>query len=310
VRTATGLLAAAACGLAAIGEAQAPPVFGVKVETVYVDVFVTHRGQHVAGLRAEDFDLKDNGARQRVELVAAESVPLLALLVFDTSGSVAGEKLTALRTSGRAFLEGLRPGDEAALLTFSHEIEWRAGPSADRAAIVRALDGVRADGATSAMDALFAGLTLPETRARTLVLLFSDGEDNLSWLGEDEVRAAAERSNALIHVVTVQESRPRMNPGAGASSVLQGYAGLAGEPEYVRALRRIAEATGGRLWEAESPDRIRGAFAAIAEAMNQRYILRYEPAGVKRPGWHQIEVDLRGKKGDVHARRGYWVGAR
>jgi VWFA-related protein len=307
MRSALGAVVLAAAAVTT-APAQSPPVFGVKVETVYVDAFVTQRGHHVPGLVAADFELEDNGVRQEVELVGAESVPLLAVLVFDTSGSVAGEKLAALRSSGQAFLEGLRPTDEAALLTFSHEIEWRAGPTPDRALLRRALDSLRADGATSALDALFIGLTVPATQARTLVLLFSDGEDNLSWLGEEELRAAAERSNALIHVVSARDPGPAPNVGRAMSSLLQPVP--IPEPEYVRGLRRIAEVTGGRLWEAESPGRIRTAFAAIAEAMNQRYILRYEPRGVKRLGAHRIEVKVRGRKGDVQARRGYWIGAR
>ena len=44
--------------------------------------------------------------------------------------------------------------------------------------------------------------------------------------------------------------------------------------------------------------------------MAQRYILSYEPEGVKRPGWHEIELRLLSRKGEVHARRGYWVGER
>jgi hypothetical protein len=75
-------------------------------------------------------------------------------------------------------------------------------------------------------------------------------------------------------------------------------------------MRQIAESTGGRYWEAESPARLKTAFAAITESMAQRYILSYEPQGVKRPGWHAIELRLRGRTGDVHARRGYWVAER
>jgi hypothetical protein len=44
--------------------------------------------------------------------------------------------------------------------------------------------------------------------------------------------------------------------------------------------------------------------------MGQRYVLRYEPEKVKREGWHELEVKLRGAKGDVQARKGYWVSGR
>jgi VWFA-related protein len=285
------------------GQTPAPPVFGASLETVYVDAFVTRDGRSVPGLDASHFELKDNGVVQEVELVAGDSLPLLAVLAFDTSSSVAGDKLAALQAAGAAFLDGLNPRDQAALLTFSQQIEWRAGPTTDGAHVRRALQALRPRGATAALDGLYAAITLPVAQARTLVVLFSDGEDNLSWLGEKEVRAVAERSNALVHVVGLHPSdlarsleSPRVRPAAPP------------EPQHLRVLRQIAEATGGRLWQADSPDRLRHAFAAIAEAMSHRYILRYEPRGVARGGWHRIELRLRRGKGEVRARRGYWVG--
>lgn len=296
-------LSAALAGASAAALGQTPPVFRTGVETVYVDAFVTDRGRPITGLTASEFELKDNGARQEVELVTVESLPLLAVLVFDTSGSMAGEKLLALRAASAAFLEGLRPADEAALLTFSQELRWRAPASRDRDAVLKALAAIRPEGATAALDALYAGLTLPDTKARTLVVLFTDGEDNMSWLGESEVRGAAERSNALIHVVGLLPTPPPAPPS------LRPQPPTATEPEHVRMLRQIAETTGGRFWEADSPSRLKEAFAAIVEAMNSRYVLSYEPQRAAA-GWHRIELRLKGRKSDVHARRGYWVGAR
>ena len=74
----------------------------------------------------------------------------------------------------------------------------------------------------------------------------------------------------------------------------------------MRALRLTAEMTGGRFWTAESPDRLRQAFAAIVAAMNSRYVLRFEPAAGSAPGWHPIQLRVRGAKGDVRARAGYF----
>jgi VWFA-related protein len=297
------MLLAVAGGAAA--QAPPPPVFGARVETVHVDVFVSRGGQPVLGLGASNFELKDNGVVQAVELAATDSLPLLAVLAFDTSESVAGEKLAALQAAGLAFLDGLKPGDEAALLAFRQEIEWLQAPSRDRALVKRRLDGLRPRGATAVRDGLYAALTLPVSGARMLVVLFSDGEDNVSWLDERQVRAAAERSNALVHVVAWRPPAPWQSP----DSIRQGAPVLL-EPEHLRSLREVAEVTGGRLWEAESPERLRGAFAAIAQAMGHRYVLRYEPRGVSRTGHHRIELRLRGARGEVRARRGYWVGAR
>jgi VWFA-related protein len=288
-------------------QAKEPPVFRARVETVYVDAFVSRGGRSVPDLQASDFELKDNGVRQRVELVAADSLPLLATLAFDTSGSVAGAKLEALRAAGDAFLDALRPRDEVALLAFSDEIRWLTPATRERPRVRAALQQLRAAGATSALDALYAAVTLPLAQARGLVVLFSDGEDNLSWLDWKQVRLMAERSNTLVHVVGLRP--PGQSPSEGSGQDVPPRAGEL-ELEHIWALRQIAEATGGRYWEAEAPERLMDAFAAIARAMGERYVLRYEPEGVKRPGWHEIELRLRGRKGDVHARRGYWVGGR
>ena len=109
-----------------------------------------------------------------------------------------------------------------------------------------------------------------------------------------QVKTVVERSNALVHVVGLN---PRTDHHAGGATV----APPASE------LREIAEASGGRFWVADSPARLQRAFAAVADAMRHRYVLRYEPQLVKREGWHRIDVRLERRAGDVEVRRGYWV---
>jgi VWFA-related protein len=302
----TAALAASAVALVvgAAGAAQspAPPVFGVRVETVHVEALVTHAGRALQGLKAADFELKDEGVLQNVELVAAESRPLVCVLVFDASLSVAGPKLAALQAAGAAFLDATRPADEVGLLTFSETIRWQARPSRDRGAVREALGRLQAAGSTAALDALYAALVLPSASGRTLVVLFSDGRDNQSWLDHAQLQAAADRSNSSVHVVGLR-------PG-GSSSGEAVSRTPPPEPAHIAPLRQLAETTGGRYWEAESPQRLENAFAAIAEAIAHRYVLRYEPKGPIRSGWHRIELRLRGRPGNVHARRGYWRAAR
>ena len=275
-----------------------PLEFRTGVGAVYVDAFVTRGGRPLPDLRASDFELRDNGVAQQLELLSAESRPLRAVLVFDTSSSMAGDRLEALRAAGAAFLDGLRPADEAGLVAFSEDVVWLAEPAAGKARVREALERLRAEGATSVYDALYAGITLSEGERRSLIVLFTDGEDNSSWLGEADLREVAERSNALVHVVGWR---------APLSPEQQRRTPLPPESPQERALREIAEAAGGRYWQADSPDRLRRAFSAIADAMGHRYVLRYEPTGVARDGWHRIDARLRRAKGDVHVRRGYWL---
>lgn len=302
----TGALAASAPRGAA---AQQRPVFGAAVESVYVDVFVSRGGKPVEGLAASNFEVKDDGRRVAVELLSAEALPLRTLLVFDTSESVRGAKLDALRAAARAFLGGLRPRDEAGLIAFSHEIRWLARPTTDKGKVSGALDRLEAEGATAVWDALSAALNVLPTSSRSLVVVFSDGEDNKSWLDGAGVHAQARRANALVQVVGAStQGGPTRAPVFGFGT--PGLAPEATAPVYVEDLRRVAELTGGRFWNAESPDRLAEAFRAIVEAMNSRYVLRFDPGLDAKPGWHRIEVRVKGAKGDVRSRQGYWRPAR
>ncbi len=298
----TSLLAlAASLARAQTGSPPQPPVFAAQVQSVLIDAFVTNDGVRVPGLVARDFLLKDNGASQPFDLLPAESLPIRAYLVFDTSDSMQGPKIERLRAAAEAFVERLRPEDEAALVSFSDEISLRVPLTADRSRLRIGILSLQPQGATSAYDALFSALLLPRSALRTLVVLFSDGEDNMSWLGPDQIKGSVERANALIHVVVARSEsfqsgfiRPRS----------------ASEAAHVKTLRGLATITGGSLIEVESPDRIGAAFSEIIDQMKERYVLRYTPESEPTPGWHALDLQLTSGKGKVRGRTGYWVEGR
>src|SRR6201989_2489385 len=136
--------------LLAAQAASAPQTtFRSGVELVELDVSVTKGGAPVAGLTAKDFNLTDNGVAQEVESVTLEKLPLSVTLVLDTSQSVAGERLRHLVQAGNGRTSALRPGDRAALITFSHAVDLRVPMTGDMAAIRTALGAIRGNGATS-----------------------------------------------------------------------------------------------------------------------------------------------------------------
>ena len=53
-------------------------------------------------------------------------------------------------------------------------------------------------------------------------------------------------------------------------------------------------------------DDIRARFLDALEDIRARYVLSYAPRHANAPGWHTLEVRLRGAKGEVLARPGYW----
>jgi VWFA-related protein len=307
-------VAALACiaGGLGIGAAltQEPPRFGVAVDAVYLDVLVSRGGQAVTGLRASDFQVLDEGVPQELHMIAAgEAPPLYASLVLDTSGSVEGDLLAALKVASRSFLEGLPGHGRASLITFSDTIRLMAGP-APAPELLAALSRSTAGGGTALNDALFSALLLSQPVAgRSLVVAFTDGLDSASWLSASHVRAVARASDATVYVVGID---PALGDGREASPwrrrVRHGTRSSdfdVRETSHATSLRELAEETGGGLLLARSPDGLRDTFARILAENRTRYLLSFSPRGGGRSGWHALTVRLQGRAGEVRARRGY-----
>jgi VWFA-related protein len=293
---------AGVAGLLLLTLAQAPPVFRTGVEVVYVDVSVTRKDAPVLGLAADDFVVTDNGVRQRVTVVNRDSVPTTAVLVFDVSASVAGERLARLRAAAAAFLRGMNERDEAALVTFNQRIELRQAPTTERGAVADALGRVEAQGNTSVIDALYLCLKRRWGGGRPLVVLFTDGRDTASFMENDAVLQAARESSALLHVVGTEAAGGRFEqaPGPAGPRVVPAESG------YMYLLQRAADITGGAYWSA-SFGRLEAVFLRVLEAANARYLLSYEPEGLARAGRHRLKVSVKRRGVEVRARQEYVV---
>ncbi|OLD20077.1 MAG: hypothetical protein AUJ01_04850 [Acidobacteria bacterium 13_1_40CM_3_65_5] len=266
--------------VAALLAVQPPQtVFRTAVEVVEIDVSVMRGTQPVQGLTSRDFALTDNGVLQQVESVMIDRLPLNVTLVLDTSKSLFGERLTRLVQAGDAFTQALRPDDRAALVTFSHQIELVVPMTTDRQAIRSALAHMEANGSTALRDAVQLAIALdPRDRARSLLLVFTDGHDTVSWLTEDAVLDTVRRSGVVIHAVHVESDT---------------------------FLDRLTQAAGGRAWSATSDRQLRELFTRALDEMRARYLLTYTPRGVDTAGWHSVKVSLKNARGDITARPGY-----
>jgi len=268
-----------AAGAVALSAQQ--PTFSTRVDSVRVDVLVTDGGTPVRGLGPSDFDIRDNGVQQQVDLVSFEQIPLNVALALDMSDSVAGDRLERLRAAGIAILGGLRSNDQAALVTFSHIVRLAATLSKDVTSVRTALMQARGDGSTSLVDGVYAGMEVGQSDAgRELLIVFSDGLDTASWLSADKVLDAAKRADVVAYAVAVR-SRAK--------------------PEF---LRELTSFTGGKLFEIEKSDKLDEIFLEILQEFRQRYLVSYTPRGVAREGWHKLDVRVK-RGGTVKARPGY-----
>ena len=261
------------------------PTFSSRVDAVRVDVLVTENGRPVRGLRAADFEILDNGVRQAVDLVSFEQLPLNVVFTFDLSDSVSGERLVNLRDASGAVLSGLRKEDQAALIAFNRRVIVGPPLTPDIARVRQALEDAEPRGATSLVDACFAGMMLAGSDAgRGLVIVFSDGRDTSSWLKANAVVDAAKRSDAVVYGIA---------------------AGLAPKEAF---LADLTNQTGGRLFKIESTKGLSDVFLEVLDEFRQRYLVSYSPTGVTQDGWHQLTVRVKGRNATVRARPGYLAG--
>ena len=276
--------------LVAIVTAGQQPVFRAAVDVARIDVSVMNGLSPVTGLTRDHFIVTDNGVVQSVDAVSMDSAPLELTLVLDTSASMRFDRIRELIEASKALVRGLRPGDQAAVMTFADPIALAMPMTRDHGALIEALDRITANGSTALNDAVFVALQLRPAEpavSRPVLLVFSDGHDNASWLNGAQVLEATRRSGMVMHVIEL------IPPGS-----------LVRPSEF---LHDLAKAGGGRQWVADKASDLNGLFGKALNELRSRYLLTYSLTGVKREGWHDVKVTLKGARGDVTARPGYYV---
>lgn len=297
-------------------------------------------GLPVQGLGAHQFRIYEDGIEQRIEHFDAASMPARIVLLLDVSPSIYRE-LRAVRQAARALAAALSPHDEVALVAFSAET-WLLLPfTTDRKQLTQAIDALElARGPTTRRgshiyEAVYLAAALfgdsPATGRRTLVLL-TDGQDShlgLSWNPD----SASPRSSAHDHLtfedvcrrltsagVEVQVisvlPRPRaLTPewfaARRASSLISVETRHAGIPHYTAYLAELVRRVGGQLHFLAEAVTLGDVYRQIADSLRTQYTLGYYPAaGLQKPGWRTIRVEVRNyPEAQLTHRAGYYVPA-
>jgi VWFA-related protein len=293
--------------------AQQQGVFRAGVEGVRIDVIVTDDDGPVQGLTSPHFEVYDAGVRQAIESIETPGTMALAL-VLDRSASVRfGTRVlrafepdtpsvppgwpTLVDYAGR-MLSLLGPDDEAGLLTFGGRIVLHARATRDHDGIRGQIEALAntvqgTEPFSPVAEAVMTGASLVANRpGRPVVALLSDGIDTASWLTTPKAARGLQRAGITVDMVSV--------PRTGGHS--EGFAGGPYPPEL------IAEATGGRQFEASAPDLAEQLATRFAE-LRSSYVITYTPKGVEEvEGFHEVEIRLVGVDGRVQARPGYFTG--
>jgi Ca-activated chloride channel homolog len=196
------------------------------------------------------------------------------LLVTDTSGSmeatdVPPSRLVAAREAGLEFLDGVPRQVRVGAVVFNHTVQSIEPPATDRAPVRQALERLRPSGGTATGEALASSLGLVEQAgprgrpAPAAIVLLSDG---VSTHGRDPLALAEEAAALRVPIYTVA-----LGTDAGTIEVEtpRGVEQRAVPPDR-ETLRRLADTTGGRYFEADDLPELNEVYERLGSQVAKR----------------------------------------
>ncbi len=299
------MVAAMACAAQAPPEPAEPFTFRTGMSLVRVDAQVLDRGRPLAGLRAADFVVKDNGAPQELVVFAQEAEPLQVLFVLDVSGSM-GRTLREMARVAQNALATLAPDDEVGVMLYSRRSRIAQELSPDRRAALAALqEAALADdlgAGTSMNEALLAACAywkeLPEFAGRRAIVVLTDNGGLNEKAPDDVVLRELSAVNAVLNAIVTSDAKPPAPPRPGVEM----------NPDFTfNDVFLLARESGGEVLRADKPERLR----EMLEHIRLRYTLGYRAPEATPGEWRQVEVELaeaarrKYRRAEVLARPGY-----
>jgi Ca-activated chloride channel homolog len=185
----------------------------LKSDLVMVTSSVIDRqGNVLKSLKAEDFTIYEDGAKQKIELFSSTEEPFTIMLLLDVSGSTRDD-IALIKSAAKNFLAELREKDKVGVILFSGDVEMIADLKDSRAKVTMAIERLTStpgeDGyqfstrtGTSFYDALFLAIEetpFKDAEGRKAIICVSDGVDSTSKMTYREVAKLLEKSEASVY---------------------------------------------------------------------------------------------------------------
>ena len=293
----------------------------IKVPVNLVDVLFTvlnRRNKLVSDLEQKDFRVLDDNILQDIRYFSKQSdLPLRIGMLLDTSNSIR-DRLKFEQDAANNFLFSVlrHNKDEAFVMTFDDEPEIVQAFTGDTGALRDKILRTRAGGGTAVYDAIFEAcakeLSHPPRPpgdqpdvVRRVMILISDGEDNLSTHTRAEAIEMAQRTSVVIYTISTSTQWVTLDDPSKERTGNRKYHLTEGD----KVLQDLGDETGGRSFYPYHVDDLDQSFQDIGEELRNQYSLAYNPANHQLDGrYHKIKIEIPGEKGyQVRSRRGYYA---
>jgi Ca-activated chloride channel homolog len=264
-------------------------VESVRVDVVQLHVSALDKDSHfVKGLAKEDFAIQEDGRPQAMTgFEVAENLPLNIGLVIDSSGSMEKGMPFVREAAAALFRALIRPKDQGFVLEFRDRPKFLQELTSDSAALQRASQDLKAQGATALYDAVILGLYQFRTlQGRKALIVVTDGDDNRSHVEYETLLRYARSAGAPIYFIAVNIPLTDFKSR--------------------KIIHEIAKESGGEVFSIGSAAKIGEVTHRIEEELRSQYVLAFRTDSQKPPGEYRAVTVAVAKPG-ITARtiRGY-----
>ena len=228
--------------------------------------------------------LRKESLDQLSSLVAGASV----FILFDTSNYMYRGFVFA-QDAIAEFVRSLDHPARVAFYSYSRDFSRASPLTPDRSQVIHAIrTTVAGDDAALYNSLLLTLKDAAQLSGRKVVVVFSNGPDNASTVGPEDVREMSQTEGIPIYMISTMEARL--------------------DPLSTAIFERVSATTGGKAYFAKNWQEQQQAFASIRDDLAHLYSLSYYPQPNPNRGWRSITVKLVGqnlKDYRIRTRSGY-----
>jgi Ca-activated chloride channel homolog len=251
-------------------------------------------GKLITNLPESAFHVTENGVEQTLNLFKREDVPVSMGIIIDNSGSMR-EKRAKVAAASMALVHASNPQDEVFIVNFNDDAYLDCPMTNDPKKLEEALDKIDAKGGTAMRDAISMSIDYLKSdgkKEKKVLLVVTDGNDNTSNESLEQLVRKARQSEVLVYSIgLLNEEEPRE---AGKAK---------------RALKALAEASGGNIYYPKDLAEIDRITPQVAHEIRNQYILGYLPTNANMDGtFRKVNVTVKAPGNPtVRTRNGYYA---